>query len=83
MWSFSKSTKKEPSSWGLANTRQVKLKKVVEGNKEEDQTTTPIIHEITNSSRGNSFDGTKDGLKSCKDKEEGRIETSSKDHHKG
>jgi hypothetical protein len=34
-WSFSKSTKEEPSSWGLANTRQVKLKKVVEVNKEE------------------------------------------------
>jgi hypothetical protein len=32
-WGFSRSTKKEPSSWSLANTRQVKLKKVVEGNK--------------------------------------------------
>jgi hypothetical protein len=82
-WSFNISTKKEPWSLSLANTRQVKLKKVVEGNKEEDQTTTPIILEIINSSRRNSFDGTKDGLKSCKDKKERRTKTSSKDHHKG
>ncbi len=72
-WSFSKSIEKEPPSWGSANTRQIKLRKVVERNKEENQTTTPTIHEITNSSRGNSFDGTRDGLKSCRDRKKKRL----------
>jgi hypothetical protein len=50
-WSFSKSTKEETSSWGLINTRQVQLKKVVKGNFLKNQTTTPIIHEIIDSSK--------------------------------
>ncbi len=81
MWSFNISTEDEPSSWGLANTRQVKLWKVVERNKKEDQTTTLTIHEIIDSRRI-SYEGIKDGFKSCKDKKEGRIETSPRDHHK-
>jgi hypothetical protein len=67
MRSFSISIEDKPPSWGLTNTRQVKLWKVVEGNKEEYQTTTLTIHEIIDS-RGIGFEGTKDGLKSFKDK---------------
>jgi hypothetical protein len=33
--------------------------------------------------RGISFEGIKNGQKNCKDKKEGRIEPSSRDHHKG
>jgi hypothetical protein len=39
---------------------KVKLEEVVEGNKEEDQTTTPTTHEIIDS-RGDSFARTRDG----------------------
>jgi hypothetical protein len=47
MWSFSISTKEEPPSWGSISIGQVKLEKVIEGNIEEDQTTTPTTHKTT------------------------------------
>jgi hypothetical protein len=67
-WSFSKSIKEEPPPWSSIDTGQVKPWKVVEGNKEENQTTTLATHEVPNS-RGINFEGIRDGEGSCKDKE--------------
>jgi hypothetical protein len=79
-WSLSRSTKEEPQPWSSTNTWQVKPWEVVEGNKKEDQTTTPTTHEVIDS-RGTSSKGIGDGEKSCIDGEEGRVETSSRDYH--
>jgi len=81
-WNISRSIEKEPWPWGLVDTWQVKPWKVVEGNREADQTTTLATHEITHS-RGTNFEGIGDGEGNCKDGEEGRAKTLSGDYHEG
>ncbi len=82
MWSFSRNIKEEPPPWGSTNTWQVKPWEVVEGNKEENQTTTPTTHEVPNS-RGINFEGIRNGEGSCKDGKEGRTKTLLRDYRKG
>ncbi len=81
-WSFSKSTEEEPPTWSLVDTWQVKPWEVVKGNKKENQTTTPTIPKVIDS-RGTSSKGVRNGEGSCRGGKEGRIETLSKDYHKG
>ncbi len=81
-WNLSRSTEEEFPPWGSIDTWQVKPWEGVEENKEEDQTITPTIHEITYS-RGTSSERTRDDEGSCRDEKERRIKTPSRDYHKG